>query len=572
MDLSKFAEQLGYGTAKENKVYTTNEALVYGSAGDNLVELHTRATEFRNAPDVVIDEAIEKAYAENPVKAVKLIFQTADVREGKGERRFFNIALNDLAKNHPEMLKEVMPLIPEYTRWDHLTRLVASSNPFISREASNIVKEQFEKDRNSDSPSLLAKWMPSIQSKKTADRQLAIRLEKVLGLSHKDYRKALSEVRDKLNIIEKYLSCNDLDKIDMEKLTSKQQLRYSATLDRKLEARRLEYLQAVAEGRAKINASVLVPHEIVKDYRRYDSVNPALELLWKALPDKVQGNGDTMVIRDGSGSMTSRLSPSSRVTMLDIATALAVYTAQKLSGPLKGKFITFSAKPEIVDLSTKQTLFDALQHCDRYDDCTNTNIEKTFDLLLNVAKDNHLKQDEIPKHLLILSDMEFDGAMSSSIHSDGYYDRYNNLPDKETLFATIRHKWEEAGYELPTLVFWQLNAERTIYPEIDGNTIILSGFSTNTLDMVMRGEFEQLQEEVLREVNPETGNEEERVVYSSKTLSLSEQVDAILSNERYDAVEEAAMLGWEHEQERCSKFWEKEDADHDDSVDFDPGD
>ena len=561
--LSHFLETMSQKAAgMENLTLTENGALTYSYSDSALVDLNARATELRYASAEVIRYALLAAYEENPLLAVKLIFKMGDIRGGKGERKIFNACMDFLCESHPAVALEVLPLIPEYTRWDYLVRLVVSPDESIASKATAIVAEQFGKDlavvRNTEEGksahiSLLGKWMPSLQTKKADQKAVVRHLLRALRMKERDYRHALSELRNHLNVIEKSMSAKDFDNIDMEKMTAKQQLRYSDFLQRRMAQKRHAYIQAVLRGEAKMNASVLNPVDICHEYvdisgyvphtKKY---NEDLEALWSLLPDRMSGNGNTIVVRDGSGSMLSRLGGGSSATMLEAATAMTVYCAERLSGPLKDRFITFSSTPRLISLADCADLRERLNKIYRYDECSNTDIEATFDLLLETAIAENMKQEELPSHVLILSDMEFDMAR-------GAYYRVDSSVSRQTLFTTIRKKWEEAGYQVPTLVFWNLNGHRTTFPEIDSENgvIYLSGFSTNELTLVMAGEFEQLSELEVEEIviDEETGEEKTvtRTVLQRKVLSPLEQLKVTLSKERYAAVEEAARRGLEQE-------------------------
>lgn len=566
-----FMQLVRQEAAKNNLVLSENGALEYGTTGSALADFDSRATEFRNAKEAVIEDAAIRAYAENAVDFVKLMFQTGDIRGGKGERHIFNTCMDWLVGSHPKIAAELLALIPEYTRWDYLVRHIADSNIEVSERVAAIVSEQFNKDlaavrgasarkesteeatkADNISISLLAKWMPSLQTKKATDKIIVRQLLRKLHLQEREYRKALSELRGHLNIIEKSMSVKNYDAIDMEKLSSKQQLRYSEFFKRVMAERRHEYIQAVLRGEKKMNVSVLNPLEVLHEYtegsRRGVTYNEDYEAIWSLIPDKTSGNGNTLVIRDGSGSMTSAIGQGSSATMLEAATALAIYCAEHMTGAFKDKFITFSSKPQLIDISGCKTLADKINLLYSHGDVSNTDIEATFDLILNAAVKGGLSQDELPSYLMILSDMEFDVARGAlSYGSQGL--------SRDTLFDTIRKKWNEAGYDVPTLIFWQLNGKRTIYPEIDSKNgiIFLSGFSTNELELVMAGKYESV-DEVVEEVQvvDEATGEIKKVVKTRKEkviLTPKQQLELKLSNVRYDAVEEAVRRGLEKEQE-----------------------
>lgn len=556
------------GPLDSNLVRTENGAVVYASSGSALVDFNARATELRGAHRGTIEYAAMAAYEEDAVKFVKLLFQTADIRGGKGERRIFNICMDWMCREHPLVAVEVLELIPEYARWDYLVRLTVSENAAVSDRATALVAEQFSRDYSVVADlqegqtahiSLLAKWMPSLQTRKAEGKAVVSHLLEALGLTEREYRHRLSAMRAHLHVIEKAMSAKDLDSIDMEAMTSKQQLRYSAYLKRVMAAKRHEYILAVARGEKKMNASVLNPLEIYREYlakfldedisswncsrMQYDE---DMEILWTCLPDVVAGNGSTLVIRDGSASMTRLIGQGTKATMLEAASAMAIYCSERLAEPFKDKFITFSSRPELVDMSGCKSLKEKICLLSNYDDCSNTDLKRTFDLVLEVAVANKLSQEELPSYLLILSDMEFDVARGYYC-SWGY--RESQGYDRKTLFSIIREEWEQAGYTVPTLVFWQLNGERTLFPEIDSENgiIFLSGYSVNELKHVMEGSYETFEEETVEEEIVDEATGESKIVTSVRTvrrvMSPEEQLEEKLSDVRYDAVEEAAMRG-----------------------------
>ena len=545
-----------------NITLTENGALVYKSTLSPLVDFNASTTSLRGMKDDTIHCYAKRAYAEDPVKFVKLLFNTGDIRGGKGERRIFNACMDWLAANHPAVACEVLPLIPEYTRWDYLVRLSVSANPQVSKLATELVVTQLLADKEvCDNTkegyadiSLLAKWMPSVQTKKDDQKVIVKHFLKKLNMKEKEYRKLLSMLRDNLNIIEKHMSAKDYDRINLENLTSMQQLRYNKFFSRVMAEKRHAYIQDVLAGRKSMNTEVLNPTDVCRMYKEDSRLSKVVqfsedyEALWSLLPDRTSGNGNTLVVRDGSGSMLSRVSYDSKVTSMDVADALTIYCAEKLTGQYKNKFITFSARPRFVDMSECKTLADKLNLLRDYDEISNTNIEATFDLILETAVDNKLTQKDLPSYVLILSDMEFDCATGNYCgNSDGL--------KRKTLFDTIRTKWEEAGYKLPTLVFWNLSVSRTLYPTIDedNGVVFLSGYSTNDLSLVMAGEFESIEFDLvdISDENSEDGlsaidydeDDDFGIEVKRVVLTPQEQLDKKLSQERYDAVEEAARRG-----------------------------
>lgn len=522
-DMNDLFNSYGKTLAKsdDNKTLTQNGAITYISSGSKLVDLDSAVMSLRDETKEEVMKRFEDVYKENPEAAVLWMFLVGDIREGKGERDTFNRCMDSLVKSHTEVAGAVLPLIPEYTRWDYATRLMLSDNYGISKKAQQLVVDQLRKDMTcveaGKNPSLLAKWLPSIQTKKSEMRKIVFMIEKQMGWDHRTYRKTITGLRDHLNIIEKALSQKDVSRINMEALTSHQNLKYGPVLQKLDPKARGEYLEKVMNGEAKMNAGVVYPYEILHKYNPtwwcLNDFNMDLEALWKMVPR--DGAGDTLVIRDGSGSMTCPCSGKTSATCLDVATAFAIYFSEQLEGPMKDKFITFSSRPEIVDMSHLSTLHDKIDLCNHHNDCSNTDIKKTFDMLLETLVREHASQEEVPKNILVLSDMEFDDCIGSSWN--------------RTVFEQIQEEFKENGYELPRMVFWNISANRAIQPliENDRGLILLSGFSADTYAMVVNGEFEK---EV---IDVETG--EKKTV----TMTPEEQMDKRLSAPRYDAVRQA---------------------------------
>ena len=330
----------------------------------------------------------------------------------------------------------------------------------------------------------MAKWLKSENCSSAESRRLAKIIREGLGMTSRNYRKMLSEMRKYIDVVERKMSAKQWDEINYETVPSRANLIYNNAFLRNDEDRRREYLGALEKGDVKINAGTLYPHDIVHKYTngswRVKSTNTALEGLWKALPDTVKGEGNTIVVADGSSSMTCNVGGNTNVTALDVANALAIYFAERSSGEFKNKYITFSERPQLVDFSNAKTLREKIQIALKHDEVANTNIQAVFNLILKTAVNNKMSQDEIPKNILIVSDMEFDGATG-----------YRNKPD-ETLFATIAKEYAAYGYKLPRLVFWNVNSRTGTIPvkENDLGVALVSGFSVNIVNMVMSNKLD----------------------------------------------------------------------------------
>lgn len=484
--------------ANPNVSITENGAVGLKTTGKALLDLNFKLSSMRNmdANDIWLE--FLKAYNEDPALAVVWLFFARDVRQGCGERRTFRIIMNRLARENPNLVSRLVSLIPEYGRWDDLLEIIVGDAPHpVQAEAFWTFRNQMSEDicnANSGKPvSLLAKWVYSNVTSSRETRQKAEILREKLGFTPKQYRKIFSGLRKHINVLEQKMSAQEWGEINYETVPSKAGMQYREAFSRHDKDRYENYLSYVKEGKAKMNAGVIFPYEIVHAYmdgnawddetKPYDET---LELKWKNLPNGVENDNGTLVVVDGSGSMVSRIG-NTDVTCHDVARSLGIYFAERLTSAFKNSFITFSANPKVVRFNGVDTLKSKLDILIDEDDCSNTNIERTFDLILKTAVDNHMKQEEMPANILIVSDMEFDATTRSYDWATGYSSEFN-----QTLFDEIGERWNAAGYKLPRLVFWNVCSRTGTIPvsENEMGVALVSGFSPMIADMVMSGELD----------------------------------------------------------------------------------
>ncbi len=472
-----------------NTSVTENGALGYRTSGKALVDLDFAVSSFRSASPEKIAEQFVKAYYEDVILALRWLFYAGDVRQGLGERRLFKTIMFYLAQNHIEIARALLPLIPEYSRWDIVVALMDSP---LEGEAVEMIQRQLQEDRvNKErglSISLCAKWLPSENASSGYAKQMARRLAKRLSMTSRQYRQMLSAFRKYIDVVEVKMSSKQWADINYEAVPSRANLIYNIAFLRNDEERRREFLGAVKKGEKQIHASVLYPHDIAHSYmattrwlRHLKSFDDTLEELWKALPDHVQGNGNTLCIADGSGSMLAQVGRSN-VTCLDVANALAIYFAEHCTGQFKDTYITFSYTPQFVDLSKGKTLHDKLEIAMTHNEVANTNIEAVFDLILDTALKYHMPPEELPANLLILSDMEFDVSVAKT---------GGGSPDVK-LFDMFARKYAAHGYRLPRLVFWNICSRTNTIPLRENalGVALVSGFSPVIMKMVLSNELD----------------------------------------------------------------------------------
>lgn len=490
-----------------NFIRTENGALTHKTTNSDLLDMFAMGAAMRKRSDEDILLMFKKAYAENPVYALKCLFYIADCRGGQGERRFFRVCARWLANNHTEAMKRNLQYIPEYRRWDDLYCFVGTK---LEKDAFQMMKRQLALDMECKTPSLLAKWLKSENTSSQVSRDLGNKTRMAFGMTHKQYRKTLSILRERINVLERLMSAGKWDEIEFDKIPSRAGMIYKNAFARHdLERMRQDptvqsYADFAKDETKAVNAKALYPyecvHEAVKMFGRswnygsgYRTTQPSMDSTnrlmvnkyWDNLADYFNGasfNG--LAVVDTSGSMCGAQASAP----INVAISLGLYCAEKANGPFKGHYISFSSRPQLI--ATEGVDFvDKVARIWETNLCENTNIEATFDLILNTALAGHMTQADLPENIIVISDMEFDQATGS-------WDwRYNGTERVEaytrtanTLMEKISAKWQANGYEMPHLIFWNVDARQANIPMIgNGNVSFVSGFSPSIFETIMSG-------------------------------------------------------------------------------------
>jgi len=444
---------------KEESSYsrTLNGAKTHSTTGSHCLDLFSVAGGMRYRKPADIIQLFELAYLEDREMAMKLLFYIRDIRGGLGERRMFRTLLRRTAFLWPESARKNVRLIAEFGRWDDLLCLYKSP---AQNQMVQTIREQLSKDLEAadrrengelDAPiSLLAKWLPSPNASSPKTRKLGKWMAHALGMNEREYRKTLSRLRAHSCVAERYLTRKKLEKINYEAVPSNAMLKYRNTFMRKDEAHFLEYLLDVDAGEKKIHAQALYPYEIMRPYLKgggwwsaYHLQNPpgrdVLELLWKNLPGGI-GQNNSLCVVDVSLSMFSGL-PGNPKPIL-IALALGLYCAERCQGVFHNHMITFESTPHLVQIHGN-SLEEKLRYMLRQPWGGSTNMEAVFNLLLDTAVKSGARQEEMPSAIYIISDMEFNCAVRD--------------PDK-TVYDNARARLAEYGYELPAVIFQNVNS------------------------------------------------------------------------------------------------------------------
>lgn len=426
----------------ENAKFTTTEngGKQFATTNSNLLDLFATIGAMRDKPEEEIARAFIKAFNEDPLLATRMAFYARNIRDGGlGERRVFKVILKWLALNYPGIVKKNLWAIPEFGRWDDLFALRGTS---LENDMVTIISKQTVKDlmnaRDGKEVSLLGKWLPSPNASSKDTVSFAKWLAKRLHMREKSYRQMLTILRRKIDIVEAKMSAKKWSEIEYERVPSLAMTKHISAFMRHDPGRYGQYIQDVQDGKAIINASALYPYDILRQGQWHIGMgmnkwNEALEEQWKALPNYIDGENNILVMADTSGSMLG--------LPMQISVGLAVYFAERNHGAFKGLYMTFSESPSFVKIQGK-TLKDHLSNVPQI--VSDTNIAKAFDKILEVAVTNNLKQDDLPTHLVIITDMEFDAC--------GNNDRFYKYASK---------KFADAGYQLPMVVFWNVSQRTT---------------------------------------------------------------------------------------------------------------
>ena len=451
-----------------SRTTTENGAIAYWTTSDALVNLFSTIGALRNADKERLFRMIDGCYAEDKALLAKMLFYARDIRGGLGERDTFRTAINYCALRYPNVIRNNIKWIPEYGRWDDLFALIDTP---LEDEMWNYVKSVYEQDldavvNDGGSPSLLAKWLPSADASSENTRKRGCYTAKKLGRTVYTYKREVKAMRRVIDTIEAHMSAQDWHTYDYSKIPSNAMLKYNKAFYRNDGARYTQYLEDVSNGKAKIHSATLFPSDIVSKilYGRDVDKNVCQEL-WNALPNYVEGENNYIVMADVSGSMYGQ--------PMCASIGLAIYFAERNKGGFKNLFMTFSGTPNFIEIPSYYSLADKVAHVFKADWGMNTNLEAAFASILNIAVHRHVAPEDMPKSLIIITDMEFDRATRN----------------ENTHFQEMKEIFAEAGYEMPNVVFWNVNSRNEVYhAKVDEpNVQLVSGYSTSTFKSLFDG-------------------------------------------------------------------------------------
>ena len=454
-----------------NRTYTENGAVTYATTYSDCLDLFATIGALRSSNEQEIISRFVRAFTEDPNLALKTLFFARDVRGGLGERKVFRVCLQWLAHNAPASAKKNIPYVAEFGRWDDLLSLLGTP---CEKDTLQFVKKQLEADLESmdmgDDVSLLAKWLPSVNASNAQTIAYAKKIARFLGMTDATYRKTLVKLREHIRIIENSLREKDYT-FDYSKQPSKAMFKYRKAFYRNDGERYGEFLGKVSRGEAQLHTGTLTPYEIIKPFF-YEHVDDqeasAIDATWNAQEDFTRDE-NALVVIDGSGSMYSRSDPMPAT----VALSLGIYYAERNTGAFHNHFITFSERPQLVEIKG-ETILEKVRYCHDYNEVANTNIQKVFELILRTAVNNNVPQSEMPSTLYIISDMEFDCCARGA--------ELTNFEYAKKIFA-------EAGYDLPRVVFWNVQSRNKQQPvtQNEQGVALVSGCSPRIFSMLKSG-------------------------------------------------------------------------------------
>ena len=465
--------------------FTENGAIKRNSTMNNVLDLFAMGAAYRTRTDEDCILLFKNAFDEDPVHALKCLFYIRDVRGGQGERRFFRVIMTWLASHYDQdAVRRNMIHIPMFGRWDDLFVFIGTP---LEKDALQIVKHQLAVDIQCKTPSLLAKWMPSENTSSAKTKNIAHIVRKYLGMTPKQYRKTLSTLRARINVLERLMSEGRWDEIEFDKIPSKAGLKYKNAFARH-DIERMQknpevktYADFAKDTTTKVNAKDLYPYEVVdKAVKKVSNETDRLMVnkFWDNLADYFNGKSlNALAVVDTSCSMTWS---GGAAAPINVAISLGMYCAEKAKGPFAGHYVSFSSKPQLIKVEGVDFV-DKVKRIYRTNLCDNTDIEATFDMLLHTAIKNNCTQNDLPENIIILSDMEFDRGTTRY--------SYGRSWNPQTLMESIREKWARAGYRMPKLIYWNIQARQNNIPEDIGvgNISYVSGMSPSIFEQILSG-------------------------------------------------------------------------------------
>jgi len=423
-----------------NYTTTTNGAIQHPTSNDECVDLFSKIGSMRHWSRNGVLEYFERAFEHNPELTTRITYWARAAREGSGERKTFYTILDEIARTSPDFISDNARTLAQIGYWKDL--IGYCDIPGVLSVFAQAIK---------DGDRLANKWAPR-------KGEVAKQLRDELGYTNKEYRKWLKKHSD---TVETLMSEKDWNQIKYSSVPGSAMRKYNTAYSRN-DSQRFEDWKNDSNSKASVSATY--PHQVLKC-----NDSALADKLWDNLPDYLSESDENILpMIDVSGSMWG--------TPLDVAMSLGMYLAERTKGEFKDMFLTFSEHPELVRL-VGDSVIERISNISQADWGMNTNFEKAYTKILELATKHDVDPDSMPTMLLVLSDMQFD---ASQLHSGGEW---------KTHFSWMEDEFKEAGYKMPKIVFWDLNAEPGQPAKCsDGNVAMISGFSPAIMKAVLNAE------------------------------------------------------------------------------------
>jgi len=429
-----------------NDSLTNNGAVTHSTAGMHCLDLFfiAGASRFMSEEDIL--KAFIRAYREDKNVALKILFWARDARGGAGEKRFFQVIMKQLSVSDPEVYEQVAIYIPTFGYWKDIFVIEKPTEDTL-----NWLSIQLKENENAN---LLAKWFPR-------KGEWFVGMHKYLKVSAGAFRRMLTSMS---NTVEQKMCANEWETIQYSKVPSVAGKRYAGAFHKHDGIRYASYISDVMEGKEKMNASVLFPSDLVHKVNVDGFNTMAYDAMWKSLPNYMEGcNERILPVCDVSGSMMGQ--------PMEVSIGLGLYISERNEGPFKDLVLTFSEHPNFHKIEGN-TLSEKVFNLGKANWGMNTDLNKTFTVLLDRAVAGKVAQEDMPTKLLIISDMEFDQACGN-----------------RTNFDAIKDMYAHCGYEMPGIIFWNVNGRLGNVPVKANtpNTALVSGYSPSILTSILGG-------------------------------------------------------------------------------------
>lgn len=436
---------------------TANGAVTLSSSLDPVVDLFFLAGASRGKN---LSHNFLSSFLSDAELTCQLALWMRDIRGGAGERQQFRDFMKWLmqyeasskSKNRFKWSRRLAAKVLEVGRADDL---LVYHKTDMWRDAAALIRSALN-DKNG----LVAKWMPR---KGAVSKSLA----KCLRLSPKNYRKLIVGLS---NTVEQKMCARQWHTINFSHVPSRAMSIYRSAFERNAPKQFQDFVDSLVKGEIKVNAGAVFPHDIVHDIMNSNGNALAVSHgMWNALPNFAAGTGKTLVMADVSSSMGGLYKNAGGPAPMLVSVSLALYFATKTTGPFANHFMTFSSVPSLVKLPESGSLKDKISIIERSDWGMSTNLQKAFDVILQSAAKQNVAAEDMPERIVIVSDMEFDRACT------------------DTNFELISKKYAEAGYTLPSIVFWNVNGRAGNVPVTYDQTgaALVSGYSPSIMKSIV---------------------------------------------------------------------------------------